>query len=259
MTRVCLTNDDGPSSKGLLELADALTSQMDVVIVVPNGERSASGKALTFNRPLRIKNHRTKKNIEIITHDGSPADSVIIANDLVKDIDIFVSGINTGANATYQSMLTSGTIGAAIEAAIIGYPAIAVSMVVSPSEWFNNAERDRDYSKAISIISDLVKRVLEKGLPQGIDALNVNFPSTITEKTQIVATKPARVRIVNELEKGMDPYQNPYYWIRGTETTTPEGSDAYELLIRGNISISPIIIEALTNDQLDKVRKFISE
>ncbi|NHJ13306.1 MAG: 5'/3'-nucleotidase SurE [Candidatus Thorarchaeota archaeon] len=254
-----MTNDDGPQSMGLLKLAEALASEMEVVIVVPDGERSASGKALTFNRPLRVKKQKTKDGVEIITHDGAPADSVILAHHFVKDIDLFVSGINAGANVTYQSMLTSGTVGAAIEAAIMGYPAIAVSVVVKPSEWFNNAEKERDYSRIVSVTCRLIKKALEHGLPSGIDALNLNFPSVITDESKIIATKPARVRIQNEIEERTDPNQSPYYWVRGIEKEPPADSDAYEVLYRGNISLSPIVIEALTESNMEKVRRFISE
>ncbi len=259
LTKICLTNDDGPNSSGMLQLAEVLANNAEVAIVVPDGERSASGKALTFNRPLRIKKQRTKSGLKMITHDGTPADSVILAHNLIPDIDIFVSGINAGANVTYQSMLTSGTVGASIEAAIMGYPAIAVSLVVKPSEWFNNADKERDYSTICQITGDIIARVLEKGLPAGVDALNLNFPASISKESRIVVVKPGRIRIRNEVEERVDPNQSPYVWVRGIELAPPANTDVEEVLLKGNISLSPIVIESCTDDHIRKVRELISE
>lgn len=259
MHKVCLTNDDGPYSSGLLKLAESLSSQMDIVIVVPDGERSASGKALTLNRPLRVKKVKSANGFDMIIHDGLPADSVVLAESLIDGIDLFLSGINAGANLGYQSMFTSGTVGAAIEAALMGFPAIAASLVVEPNEWFNSADKERDYTKICEVIRDVVLKVLKKGLPNGIDALNLNFPSSVSDAVEIVVAKPARVRISNELEKRLDPNQSPYYWLKGVHNDPSHGSDADIVLNNGNISISPIIIEATTDKDIDLLSKFISD
>lgn len=259
MYKVCLTNDDGPESSGLLTLAEILSPHVEVVIVVPDGERSASGKALTLNRPLRVKKRAKIEGIEMITHDGSPADSVILARCLIEGIDLFVSGINAGANLGYQSMLTSGTVGAALEAAIIGIPALAVSLCVSPEEWFNNADKERDYSRVCEITRELVLKVLKKGLPASVDALNLNFPSLVSSNSKIVVVPPARVRIYNELDKRVDPNQSPYYWLKGMHKEPPQGSDADEVLNKGNISLSPIVIESAGSKSIDDLRSFMAD
>ncbi|MHA2067875.1 MAG: 5'/3'-nucleotidase SurE [Candidatus Thorarchaeota archaeon] len=259
MHKVCLTNDDGPFSSGLLKLAETLSSHVEIVIVVPDGERSASGKALTLNRPLRVKKVKSTNGFEMITHDGSPADSVILASCLIKDIDLIVSGINAGANLGYQSMFTSGTVGAALEAALMGFPAIAASLVVEPNEWFNSAEKERDYTKICEAIRDIVLRVLKKGLPKGIDALNLNFPLSVSESSKMVVARPARVRISNELDKRIDPNQSPYYWLKGIHNDPSKGSDADIVLNNGNISLSPIVIETVTEDDLAALNEFMTD
>jgi 5'-nucleotidase len=240
-------------------LAETLASHVDVVMVVPDGERSASGKALTLNRPLRVKKVKSTNRFDMITHDGSPADSVVLARCLIDDIDLFVSGINAGANLGYQSMFTSGTVGAAMEAALMGFPAIAASLVVEPNEWFNSADKERDYSRICEVIRDIVLRVLRKGLPNGIDALNLNFPLSISETSKIVVAKPARVRISNELDKRVDPNQSPYYWLKGVHNDPSDGSDADVVLNNGNISLSPIIIESTTEEDIAKLSDFMSD
>jgi 5'-nucleotidase len=257
--RVCLTNDDGPFSSGLLKLAETLAPHVDIAIVVPDGERSASGKALTLNRPLRIKRLKSANGFEMITHDGSPADSVVLARCLIDDIDLFVSGINAGGNLGYQSMFTSGTVGAAMEAALMGFPAIAASLIVKPNEWFNSADKERDYTKICEVIRDVVLRVLNKGLPKGIDAINLNFPSTLSDESKVVVVRPARVRIGNELVERVDPNQSPYYWLKGVHNDPPKGTDADIVLNSGNISLSPIIIEATTKKHIDLLKEFMSD
>jgi 5'-nucleotidase len=156
-------------------------------------------------------------------------------------------------------MFTSGTVGAAMEAALMGFPAIAASLVVEPNEWFNSADKERDYSKICEVIRDIVLRVLKKGLPKGIDALNLNFPLSISETSKVVVAKPARVRISNELDKRVDPNQSPYYWLKGIHNDPSEGSDADVVLNNGNISLSPIIIETATENDIERLSDFMSD
>ncbi|MHA1960831.1 MAG: 5'/3'-nucleotidase SurE [Candidatus Thorarchaeota archaeon] len=257
MKKIVLTNDDGPYSRGLNELAEGLSAISDLTIVAPDGQRSATGKALTFNRPLRIRHHKTTENYGMITHDGTPADSVIIAKAHLDTIDLFVSGINSGANLSYQSMYTSGTVGAIMEAAMIGYPGIAVSKVVSPDEWFNNTTSEVHYALEVQSVVEIAGKVLESGLPKSVDALNLNFPSETKENSMLVVTSPTRLRMTNSLEERVDPNGSPYFWIRGADNEFPEGTDAREVLKNGNISISPILIESVGQKELQALKKLM--
>ena len=107
MYRVCLTNDDGPRSDGLLRLADKLKEDVELYVIVPDGQRSATGKALTLKRPIRITEQHNRFGYSFVSHDGFPADSVILGESFYEKIDLFLSGPNTGANVGYQSMLTT--------------------------------------------------------------------------------------------------------------------------------------------------------
>lgn len=255
--KICLTNDDGPVSPGLLSLADHLKDIADLIVVVPDGQRSASGKGQTLNRPLRVTQDAQSAGYRLIAHDGLPADSVVIAQYFAKKLDLFVSGINAGANAGYQSILTSGTAGAAIEAALRGYPAVAISREASSEDWFSESGDDTDCHAICEMATRVIKHILETGMPRNTCVLNLNFPRQITDKTQIVVTKPARARMKDEIERRIDPNGSPYYWVRGVEIVPPKGTDVYEVLTRGNISLSPIIIEGVTDAQLDPVRDFV--
>lgn len=259
MYKVCLTNDDGPRSEGMLKLAEVLSEVVELIVVVPDGQRSATGKTLTLKRPIRITEKHDKNGYQFISHDGAPADSVILAQAFYDDIDLVVSGINSGANVGYQSMLTSGTVGAAFEAAIRGLPAIAVSRQASPSEWFGATGSNRNFEKVCEITNNLVMKVLEKGMPQGIDMLNLNFPSTLAEESEVVVTIPTKVRMHNEVEERIDPNGRPYYWYLGIECDPPSKSDAHEVFVHGNISISPVILDWIGDSEVKKLEEFMKD
>ncbi|MGY5876670.1 MAG: 5'/3'-nucleotidase SurE [Candidatus Thorarchaeota archaeon] len=257
--KICLTNDDGPNSTGLQRLASIIAKEFDLVVVVPEGQRSATGKSLTLNTPLRVVKRKKMDGIELYTHTGTPADSVIVAKSLFKDIDLFVSGINPGANLGYQSMLTSGTVGAAFEAAFSGYPAISISRVVNSDEWFTPTEIEGDFTRICEVSMDIIRRIKEKGLPEGIDALNLNFPKKLADGFVIAVSKPMRVRIANEMDKRVDPHNSPYYWISGTEVEPSPGTDAYDVFKNGNVSLAPIVIETIRDYEVERVKEFMSD
>ncbi|MHA1908523.1 MAG: 5'/3'-nucleotidase SurE [Candidatus Thorarchaeota archaeon] len=257
MPKVCLTNDDGPYSQGLLKLAEKIAEFAELAVVVPEGQRSATGKSLTLNRPLRVTDRGIENGYRLITHDGTPADSVILAVSLVEDIDLFVSGINSGANIGYQSMYTSGTVGAAYEAALKGYPAIAISQEATPEDWFNTNGTARDYDAEVEMAADIIKRVLEKGLPQGIDALNLNYPCDVTEETPLEITRPARVRMTNRVIHRVDPHGRDYYWFEGVEKEGMPSDDVNAVMTNDCASLSPIIIESVGDKEVDLLREFM--
>ncbi|MHA1772429.1 MAG: 5'/3'-nucleotidase SurE [Candidatus Thorarchaeota archaeon] len=256
MHKVCLTNDDGPQSEGLLSLAETLSEIFELTVIVPDGQRSATGKALTLNRPLRAT-EITRNKYRLITHDGTPADSVVLADWFAKDSQLFISGINAGANVGYQSMLTSGTVGAAMEAALKGFPAIAVSVEASPSEWFNHQGSECEYERICEIVRDIALKVLEKGMPKDIDVININFPGTITKTTQMEIVRPTRVRMRNEIVERTDPHGRKYYWLKGIEVEPAPRTDGYTLLKNKNIAISPIRITGANEESIDSLKQFL--
>ena len=256
---ICLMNDDGPQSVGMLKLADALADLANLIVIVPDGQRSGTGKALTLDRPIRIIERTDSDNYKLIVHDGLPADSVIIALSKIEKVDLFVSGINAGANLGYHRMLTSGTVGAVLEAAFQGYPAVAVSMVASPEYWFANMKNDIDLGQICTITKGIIERVLKKGLPQRISALNVNFPVKLLKESRLVISEPTAVAVPLRLEERTDPYGSSYYWICGGEVESRVSGDALEVMEHGNISISPIVIEGVRKEDMENLRQFMAD
>jgi len=252
-------NDDGPNSLGLLRLADTLASRMDLIVVVPNQQRSGASKALTLGRPLRIVSDVDTGSYRMIVHDGFPADSVIIALSEVKGIDLFVSGINSGANVGYHRMLTSGTVGAIMEAALQGYPGIAISYSADPVHWFTEEGVSEGIEHVCHTSARLIDHVLGHGLPLGVDSLNVNFPTAYSGQSKLVVVEPTDVVVRNKIERILDSDGKPYYWIRGGEKISDGSHDAKEVARNGNITISPIIIRSVTKDHTERTRLFLEE
>src|SRR3954452_25223869 len=138
MTQILVTNDDGYRSTGIRRLAEALRPLGQVTIVAPVEEASAIGHALTLRRPLRLE----KIDEGIFAVDGTPTDCVNIAvTQIFRGLpDLVVSGINKGWNLG-DDVTYSGTVSGALEAALLGVPAIAVSLRFSRSFDFSHAAR----------------------------------------------------------------------------------------------------------------------
>ena len=144
---IMVTNDDGVTSPGITALADAASSLGSVMVVGPEGEQSAAGMSLTFNRPLRVTKVRVGRRV-CYAVSGSPADSSMIGihNLLPRRPDAVVSGINLGENLTIQDIFASGTVAAALSAALLGIPAIAFSMEIPPKRTIMHGKKDPHFS-----------------------------------------------------------------------------------------------------------------
>jgi 5'-nucleotidase len=89
--------------------------------------------------------------------------------------------------------------------------------------------------------------------------LNLNFPSKLKEDSKIVVTKPTKIRMHNEVEERTDPHGRPYYWYLGIEKDPPPNSDAYEVFVNGNISLSPVILDWIDNVEIEKLEEFMED
>src|SRR5215813_3630341 len=167
---ILVSNDDGITSPGIRNLINVMKELGDVLVVAPNSPQSGMGHAITVGDTLRLTESFLFEGVKAYECSGTPADCVKMARHYVlKDMrqpDVVVSGINHGSN-TSISVLYSGTMSAAIEAAIEGTPAIGFSLCDYSS--------DADFSHALEYVHRITRQVLDKGLPKGV-ALNVNIP-----------------------------------------------------------------------------------
>ena len=161
--RILCTNDDGYLSPGIRVLAEAAHEIGSVDIIAPDREQSASSNALTLHRPLRTR--KTHDGTTIV--DGTPTDCVILAVTELLDTrpDLCVSGINNGPNMG-EDVLYSGTVAAAMEATLLGIPAVAFSYIGREVEELEGWQ---------GAVSNLLKQFLARGIPPN-ELLNVNFP-----------------------------------------------------------------------------------
>ncbi|MDG6985221.1 MAG: 5'/3'-nucleotidase SurE [Nitrososphaerota archaeon] len=241
---VMVTNDDSVQSNGIIELARAAAKYAETVIVAPEAPQSATAMSLTFHKPLRVNRVR-KEKFECYAVSGSPADCVMVGINKVlgRRPDLVVSGINIGDNNTFQDILASGTVAAALESAISGIPAIAFSMEVSGESMFALEYDQPDFSNAAVIAGEIIRDVLEHGMPEGAEILNVNFPRKVQPSTPIKLTDVARRKYTDKVMVRRDPRGRPYYWLFGERLTVfPERSDAEAVVIKKEVSITPIVL-----------------
>jgi 5'-nucleotidase len=231
---ILVTNDDGITSHGIRTLIDTVSELGEVVIVAPNSPQSGMGHAITIGNTLRLDENDIYKGIPAYECSGTPADCVKLAKHIVlKDRvpDLVVSGINHGSNSSI-SVLYSGTMSAAIEAAIEGMPSIGFS------HCDHNPNADMNHCK--KIVREIVTQVLKTGLPRGV-ALNVNIPAKTKEKIKgIKICRQANSQWKESFDERKDPYGRRYFWMNGTFSNNDKSQDTDEWALENNyVSVVP--------------------
>ena len=248
--KALISNDDGITATGILAAKKAIEDICDVCVVAPERQQSGIGHAITLYDPLRVNEVKLRDGSEGYGVTGTPTDAVSIALFEIMDEkpDIMISGINTGYNLGQAELTTSGTLGAAIEAASFGIPTIAISQeVVRDDIKFENGAVSIDLDYACKMLRKLTEKILKNGLPEGIDLLNVNIPANPTDDEFEVARLGKRM-YVPVIHKRLDPREKPYYWIGGDPYEFDEpGSDGYELKKSQKTTVTPLTID-MTGD-----------
>ena len=243
--RILCTNDDGYLSPGIRVLAEAAHTIGSVDVVAPDREQSATSNALTLHRPLRMR--KTPDGTTIV--DGTPTDCVILAlgDFLSTPPDLCVSGINHGPNMG-EDVLYSGTVAAAMEATILGIPAVA----------FSYSGRDVDELEGWQpVVSHLLRQIVAKGIPPH-ELLNVNLPPLLPSEVRGVrVTNLGRRRYSEAIARAPDPSGREYYWIGGGAASWNGGPDSDFRAIRdGYISVTPLHLDLTSYPRLDEVRSW---
>lgn len=241
---VMVTNDDSVQSNGVIELANAISKCADVIIVAPEQPQSATALSLTFHKPLRVSKVSRGQH-DCFAVSGSPGDCVLIGVNklLPRKPDLVASGINIGDNNTFEDILASGTVAAALEAALTGIPAIAFSMEVGEESLFTLEYAQPDFARAAVVAGAIARDVLENGMPGGAELLNVNFPSKIDSSTRVVLTEVGRRKYTQKVLVRKDPRGRAYYWLFGERLSEfPANSDAEAVLTKKQISITPLVL-----------------
>lgn len=250
--RILVTNDDGITSIGIAALAHELSKSHEVYVVAPETQLSSIGGARTYSRPIRMwrwDHGPYGSSVKAYVVDGTPADAVFVGVEIFKP-DIVVSGINLGENVGLESLFISGTLNAAIQAALMGIPGIAASVEVPPMGKFSRISLDENYFSFIArLVKEMLNNASSRGWPSDIDVISINMPSPNRWRGEYaVTTKMSRKLFKEMLIKSTDPRGGEILWRWGNELSDiEEGSDAYLFYIEAKLTITPISLSSFNN------------
>lgn len=249
MHRILVSNDDGVYASGLQAAAKAVQDLGQVIVAAPSGQKSGVGRSVSVFEPLRYAQVNFN-GFQAYAVTGTPVDSVIIGIFAIMKgelPDLVVSGINVGENISTDTVTTSGTIGAALEAASYGIPSIAASIqVVDQGDKFDmHHGAKHNFEVATKVLRRVAGKVLEHGLPPSVDVLNLNVPADATEDTEIVVTRLARKIFKTTVQERFDPRGRPYYWIDGDLIRSDEeDTDVQTIYQDHKISLTPLTLDS---------------
>jgi 5'-nucleotidase len=242
MPRILVTNDDGVRSEGIRALADALKPLGEVLVVAPLQEASAIGHALTLRRPLRVESVAP----DVHGVDGTPTDCVNIAVAVLLKgelPDLVVSGINMGWNLG-DDVTYSGTVAGALEGALLGIPAIAVSLQRTSDYVF-------DFEPSAQAAAVLAALIMKHPLPERT-FLNVNVPRGAPRGFR--RTVQGRRNHVTKITERLDPRGKAYYWIEeGLDEWARHDRSDYHAVKDGFISVTPLHPDLTAHDALERL------
>jgi 5'-nucleotidase len=233
---ILLTNDDGIRAPGLVAMYRELTRLGEVHVVAPETVQSATGHGITLSTPLLTSRVTVEETFTGIAVEGRPADCVklAVAKLLPRRPDLVVSGINSGANVGIN-VIYSGTVAAAIEAAFLGVPSVAVSLYL-------RNEIPLDYSRTARLSMGVIRQALDAGLKGG-QAVSINVPPLRKDES------PAGVKVVRQCtnawidtyEERKDPRGRSYFWNNTVFTLGQTDQDTDVAALRdGYITVTPL-------------------
>lgn len=237
---ILITNDDGVTAPGIQNLVEAVKHLGKIVVVAPDKPQSGMGHAITIGHPLRLHKLHTVDNVETWSCTGTPVDCVKLAVDKVlhRKPDICLSGINHGANHSIN-VIYSGTMSAAVEAAIESIPSVGFSLL--------DYRIDADFTGARKYVRIIVEKMLSTKLDKHT-VLNVNIPAVAPELLKgFKICKQAYAKYEEDFIERNDPHGRHYYWLTGEFVNFDKGKDTDVWALANNyISVVPVQFD-LTN------------
>ncbi len=244
---ILLTNDDGIRSAGLRAAAEALSGLGELLIAAPDRQWSGAGRAMPRDVSAEITEvpyalpHQG--HVHAYAIDASPALCIIYAMlELVtRPPDLAVSGINFGENVSTEVTI-SGTIGAALEAATHGIPALAVSAEMSV-EHHLAGDAFEDYAAAKAFTHRFAKQLLSRALPTDVDVLSINLPRSATPETAWQLTHISRQRYFVPVRQDREAGEQPGYRVMDQPESAEIGSDVWCLHKLRQVSVTPLSLD----------------
>lgn len=260
MIKTLITNDDGYKSPGFLALLKKLSKIFSITTVAPDREKSWIGKAITTKKTIKIKKIKFE-NFKIYTLNATPADCIQIGlNYLIKNRpDLVISGINTGANIGIARMLSSGTIGAATEAAFYKIKSIASSLII-PDKLrnkldFKKSESYKIFESAAEITAKLSCIILENNF-YNVDLFSINIPFYAKIDSDIEITIPFKtpyLYLFNKTKNGFIHKVPPIEYKYMNEKTD------IKAIFNEKISITPINLSLVNKSNFKDIENIIKK
>ena len=251
--KILISNDDGIAAEGIKALMQNLALEHDVYVVAPDRERSAAGHSLTLHSPIRVEELEPQYGVKKAwVTNGTPGDCVKIAIcALLKQEelpDIVISGINHGPNLG-TDILYSGTVSCALEAAMLDYPAMAVSLSsMSPDPIYFDA--------SAKFVCRFLPKLKNIKFPKKC-ILNINTPALEEEDVAgVQITQLGTKMFTDDYDKRIDPRGKVYYWMAGELTSRHEEDGTDIAAVRANcVSITPITFEMTHKEVMEKLEQ----
>ncbi|HZE85182.1 MAG TPA: 5'/3'-nucleotidase SurE [Puia sp.] len=231
---ILITNDDGVSAPGIRNLVEAVKDLGKVVVVAPDKPQSGMGHAITIGNPLRLHQVQLFDDVEAWQCSGTPVDCVKLAVDKIlhRKPDLCLSGINHGANHSIN-VIYSGTMSAAVEAAIESIPSVGFSLL--------DYSVEADFSAARKYVRIIVKNLLKASLDKHL-ILNVNFPALPDSLIKgMKICRQAYAKYEEDFLERNDPTGKKYYWLTGKFVNFDKGRDTDVWALENNyVSVVPV-------------------
>jgi 5'-nucleotidase len=247
--QILLTNDDGIGSPGLWAAAEALSSLGFVTVVAPREQQSGSGRSMPVVSDGAIGEESVRvgeKTWTVYSVGGSPAQAVqhAIFEVMPRPPVLVVAGINYGENVT-TSVTISGTVGAALEAAAAGIPAMAVSQETE-SRYHLTYAKDIDFAAAAHFTAYFAERLLSARIPSDVDVLKIDVPMGATPETEWRLTRLSRARYYIPVAPARRALTDPgvlTYRVADDQLALEPGSDAHVLRIERRVAVTPLSLD----------------
>ncbi len=242
---IVLTNDDGIESPGLRALARSVADLGELLIVAPSQQQTSMARALTGKSSARVRIYAVHhKQVTAYSVPTSPANAVRNALLVLAERapDLVISGINYGENIG-TGVTISGTVGAAIEAATLEIPALAVS-AQTPVKYHRSHSKTVNFAVAAYFAREFAVRILKHGLPRGADLINLNVPTDATVSTSCRWTRVSRHSvfrskvITTRRGKRIEGYE-----LNVAQDIVEPDSDIYALLYDQCVSVTPVTVD----------------
>jgi len=249
-----ITNDDGCEAAGIKELTKALGYDFEVYVVAPEQEQSGTSHGITVSAPLRAREIYLEGAKKAWSVSGTPVDCVKLAIEIFLPArpDLIVSGINNGANLA-NDVIYSGTVSAALEGAMLGFPALAISLATEDG----GKNKGNGYPVAGKVAFTIIENLIKENLLSDI-LLNINIPDIPQENIRGFAlSRLGKRSYKNPIIQIPDRRGRVYFWLSGEPENIDErpGTDIYA--VNNNyVAITPLQYDLTAEDTLEELKNW---